>query len=395
MRRNLNQYRLSLIVTGVIGLVLLLPTIVRAQAVSNLNGRILDQQGAVLPGVSLKLTGQDTGLFRQSVSNENGTFSFAGMPPGVYKIEAELPGFKKYEGSNITLEIGKTAVLDITLQVGLAADEVSVIADAPLVDTTSKAVGGTVVVQELTELPSINRNFTSYMALLPGVVYNPNANFGADSVSIGGQATGQTLFLLDGAANNDDQRGGSSGAQARVPLEAIQEFQVLLGQFDAEYSGSGGLLNAVSKRGTNQFHGGAFTLIRDSNLTEKEFFVRRNNLEKPKASEHQFGGTVGGPIVHDKAHFFGSLERVILKQGVTFNVPDRPDLNTTFSQPAFVWNVFGRFDQQINAKNTWGFRYLSEWSPQVLYGTNRTAAAAQTEEDHDRIYTGTLLAASF
>ena len=366
------------------------PARLEAQASSNLSGRALDQQGAVLPGVSLTLKGEETGFTRELISNENGTFLFAGLAPGLYKITADLPGFKKYEASSLRLEIGKTAVVDITLQVGTTTDEVTVVAEAPLVDTTSKAVGGTVVFQELSELPSINRNFTTYMALMPGVVYNPNANFGADSVSIGGQATGQTLFMLDGAANNDDQRGGGSGSQARVPLEAIQEFQVLQGQFDAEYGGSGGVLNAVSKSGTNQLHGSAFALIRDSRLTEKEYFVRLNNLQKPKASEHQFGGTLGGPIVRDKAHFFGSLERVNLRSGITFNVPDRPDLNTTFSQPADVWNVFARFDHQINSKHTWGFRYLSEWSPQILYGNNRTAAAAQTEEDNDRVYTTTF-----
>ena len=269
MRGNFNKFCLKAPVVFFLAVALLLPPGVGAQAVSNLNGRTMDQQGAVIPGVGLTLRSQETGFVRQSISTENGTFSFTGLAPGLYRIEADLPGFKKYQASNLKLEIGKTAVFDITLEIGAAADEITVIGQAPLVDTTSNEVGGTIVVQELTELPSINRNFNSYMALLPGVIpSNPAGNFGADNVSIGGQPQGQTLYMLDGAANNDDQRGGGSGSQARVPLEAIQEFQVLQGQFSAEFSGSGGVLNAVSRSGTNQVHGSAFTLIRDSSLTE-------------------------------------------------------------------------------------------------------------------------------
>ena len=168
MRGSFQQYCFAWTVAVVVGLTLLLTPGVEAQAVSHLNGRVLDQQGAILPGVSLTLRGQETGLFRESVSNENGTFSFVGMTPGVYRIEAELPGFKKYQLSNLKLEIGKTVVMDVTLEVGQTSDEVTVMAEAPLVDTTSKEIGGTIVTQELAELPSINRNFNTYISLLPG-----------------------------------------------------------------------------------------------------------------------------------------------------------------------------------------------------------------------------------
>ena len=157
----------------VLGLTLLLPAGLQAQATADVNGRVLDQQGAVLPGVGLKLRGQDTGLFRDSISNENGTFNFKGMTPGVYQIEAELPGFKKYQRTNLKLEVGKTVVVDVTLEVGQITDEVLVTAEAPLVDITSKEVGGSIETRELIDLPTTNRNFTAYLAVLPGVKWSP------------------------------------------------------------------------------------------------------------------------------------------------------------------------------------------------------------------------------
>src|SRR5689334_13709637 len=140
MELDFRRSCLALLVMGALVLVSAIPTSLQAQAISNLSGRAVDQQGAVLPGVSVTLTGQETGYVREFVTTENGAFSFRGVQPGVYKVVAELPGFKKYEASNLKLEIGKTAVLDVVLEVGATVDEITVIGQAPLVDTTTNEV---------------------------------------------------------------------------------------------------------------------------------------------------------------------------------------------------------------------------------------------------------------
>ena len=262
-------------------------------------------------------------------------------------------------------------------------------------DTTSSQIGGVLTNRELTELPSVNRNFTSFLALLPGTIPTYNTtSFGADSVQAGGQAAGNVNYNLDGGANNDSARGGGSGAQARIPIEAIQEFQFLTGQFDAEFGGtSGAIVNAVSKQGTNAWHGGMFLRTKSGKTTAPDFFVKKNNLAEPDTKEHQWGGTFGGPIVRDKAHFFSSFEQVILDLGVTLNISARPELSAASTWETRAINIFNRFDHQVSPSTTWGVRWLAEWSPQRSRLTNNNvtlARATAAEDDIDSMVVGTL-----
>lgn len=364
------------------------------QGTSALQGRVVDQQGASLPGVTVVLRGQDTGLFRQSVSGPDGSFSFQAMTPGLYVLEAELTGFQKFTESNLRLETGKTTSTSVTLTIGAVTESLVVTGEAPIIDVTSKAIGGHLSAGEIKDLPSINRNFTSYLALLPGASPSFNTqSFGADSVVAGGQSAANVNYALDGGANNDSRLQGGSGAQTRMPIEAIQEFQFLTGQFDAEFGGaSGGIVNAVTKQGTNAFHGSAFGFLKSSAFTAQDHFARQLNLAKPETTEQQWGGTLGGPIVHDRAHFFFSLERVVQDRGFTVNIPARPALNQAISIKTRVWNVFGRFDHQINANHTWGFRWLWERSPQRdrLNAANASVSTAIGEDDVDQIAVFTL-----
>ena len=243
--------------TVVVALVLSLPSALSAQTgTADITGRVLDQSGGALPGVTVIARNQDSGVFRQSVTAGNGSYQFPGLIPGVYHVEAELTGFNKYQRTNLRLEVGKTVVVDITMEVGGLTEQVAVTAEAPLVDTTAQEVGGFVATRELVDLPTSNRNFTSYLAVLPGVVNG----------AVGGQPGGTVNFSFDGGSNNDGTRGGD---QARIPIEAIQEFQLLVAQADAEYGSTGGVVNAVSKQGTNEFHGSMLALMRNSALTQK------------------------------------------------------------------------------------------------------------------------------
>jgi hypothetical protein len=363
------------------------------QGTTEVRGRVLDQQAAVLPGVTVTVRNQDTGMYRETVSNADGTYFITAITPGRYEISAELLGFKRFIRRDVILEVGKTATVDVQLTVGGVEESVTVEAETPLVDTTSKEVGGNITGRELVSLPSINRNFVGILGVLPGIIPNVSTDsVGSDAIITNGRESRNNNYLLDGANNFDDVNGGRSGTQARTPLESIQEFQVITNQFDAEYGRtSGAVVNAVTKQGTNQFRGAAFLYAQDASLTAEEYFAKKQDLAKPDTKRQEFGGIFGGPIVRDKAHFFFSLERVLLDEGITINIPQRPEFNTTTIEKTRIWNTVIRFDHQINANHTWGVRWLREYSPQFnqIIGTS-TLAASDEEDDTDQTVVGTL-----
>jgi hypothetical protein len=375
-----------------ISLALAVPALAQ-QGTAELRGRIVDQQSAVLPGVVVIARDQNSGMFRETVTTPDGTFFFSALRPGTYEVSAELPGFKKYTRRDVLLEVGKTTNIELRLVVGGVTEEVTVSGDSPLVDTSSKEIGGNIASRELVELPSINRNFIGFVGLLPGIVPNISTeSFGSDSINVNGQDDRYNNYLLDGSANNDDVIGQRAGAQARTPLESIQEFQVLTGQFDAEFGRTtGAVINAVTKQGTNQYRGSAFTFFQDAALTQRDFFASKFDLTKPDTSQQQFGGTLGGPVIRDKAHFFASVERVRIDEGVTVNIPSHPEFNATTTEATRVWNTVVRFDHQLNAGNTWGVRWLREDSPQLNQVIGAVTLDASREEfDVDQTVVGTL-----
>jgi hypothetical protein len=361
----------------------------------DLRGRVLDQQGAVLPGVTVVARNEGSGQYRETLSSTDGSFSMIALTPGLYEVTATLSGFKTFQRGGVRVEVGRAVAVDLQLQVGGVEEQVTVTAETPLVDTSSKQIGGTVTSQELNDIPSINRNFTTYLGTLPGVTaFISTDSFGADSIRINGQGTQNVNYTLDGAGNNDTFNGGNGGAQARTPVEAIQEFQLLTSQFDAEFgASSGGVVNAVSKSGTNAFRGTAFFFNANQNLTAKNYFAAQQNLPKPETRQIQWGGNLGGPIVKDKLHFFANLERIDQNRGITINIPARPELNFTDFTHDNVWNWMARMDHQINGANTWAVRYLRETSPQSNQFpgvTTWTKSRAEKETDTDYSVVGTL-----
>jgi len=364
------------------------------QGTADFRGRVLDQQQAVLAGVTIVVRHQESGRFRETTSGVDGSFFLSAMTPGLYQLEASLQGFKRKELRDVRLDVGKTTQIDVSLDVGGVEETVTVTGETPLVDTTSKQIGGHISAQEFIDTPSFNRNFAGYLGMLPGVVATISATtFGADSISVAGQNIRNVNYTMDGSNNNDTFNGGNGGAQARVPVEAVQEFQLLTSQFDAEYGlASGGIVNAVSKQGANQYHGSAFAFFQDQTLAANEYFARRDGLEEAESKQQQFGGTLGGPIIRDKAHYFVSVERVLLDSGVTTNIPTRPDLNRTDFETTRVWNTFVRGDHQLNANNTWGLRWLRETSPQPLQiqAENNTPSRHEAETDIDWTFVGNL-----
>ncbi len=364
------------------------------QGTADISGRVTDSSSAALPGATVVAKHQDSGLLREAVSGSDGSFHFSGLNPGPYEVSAELAGFRKQVQRDLVLGVGRTLPVVLVLEVGAVAETVTVTGESPLVDISSQEIGGSVTAREFQEIPSFNRNFAGYLGMLPGVVASISATtFGADSISVAGQNVRNVNYTMDGSNNNDTFNGGNGGAQARVPVEAVQEFQLLSSQFDAEYGlSSGGVVNSVSKSGTNNFHGAAFAFFQDQSLSSLEYFAKKDGLEEAPSKQQQYGGVLGGPIIRDKAHFFGSVERILLDSSVTTNIPTRPDLNRTDVEISRVWNTYLRGDHQINQANTWGVRWLRETSPQPLQiqATNHTPSRHEAETDVDWTVVGNL-----
>jgi hypothetical protein len=362
------------------------------QGTAEIGGRVTDEQGGVLPGVTVVITNEENGIYREIVSGPDGNYFAPQLIPGRYKISAKLASFKNFERGGLILAVGKTLTINVTMVVGALEETVRVTAESPLVDTTSAKVGGNIGTDELSELPAMNRNFFATVSLLPGVQFSPSNQMGNDTIIASGQTNQNNNVAVDGGYNADDALGTSAGAQVRTPLEAIQEFQVLTSMYDAEFGrASGAIVNAVTKSGTNQFKGVVFAEAASNKLTAADYFVRTGNLTKPTTTRRDWGGVLGGPIVRNKAHFFVSLERQVDNPNRTRRFPTRPSLDFSIAEDRTDWNTLVRFDHQINANNTWAVRWLREWAPQwYTIGTRQTLESYQDETDLDQTAVGTL-----
>ena len=371
----------------------LLPApLIGQQGTAQISGRITDAQGAAMPGVAIVVRNEETGAVRELTSSSEGSYSAAQLVPGRYTVTGQLTGFRKAERTGLVLLVGTTLTINLTMQLGGIEESVTVTGQSPLVDTTTATVGGNVGTAELSELPAMNRNYFSAVALLPGVQFSPSNQMGNDTIVANGQTTQNTNVSVDGGYNADDALGTSSGAQVRTALEAVQEFQVLTSMYDAEFGrASGAIVNAVSKSGTNQFKGVIFGYAASNALTAKDYFVERNNLTKPTTTKREWGGVIGGPIVKNKAHFFFSLERQIDNPNRTRVFEARPEYNFSIAENRSDWNTLVRFDHQISRSHTWAVRWLRETAPQwYTIGARQTLESYQDETDLDQTAVGTL-----
>jgi Carboxypeptidase regulatory-like domain len=365
---------------------------VAQQGTAEIRGKVTDQQAGSLPGVTVTVTNQESGNFREAVSSSDGSYFMAALPPGRYQVTAQLQGFKKFVRQDVVLAVGNQMGVDIQLELGGVEETVLVTGESPIIDVTSKEIGGNISSKELSEIPSIARNFTYFAGLLPGIVPTANlASWGSDTLTANGVDSRNNSYLVDGGWDNDDYLGQNNGAQARVPLDAAQEFQVLTGQFDAEFGRtSGAIVNAVIKSGTNRFHGSAFEFFYNKDLRAKDFFQEQNNLDKANTEKNEFGGSIGGPIKKDKIHFFVDVERVRLNEGRTIQIPARPELNYTTVTETRVWDTVYRVDHQLSANHSWGGRWVTEWSPQQNQTNNAAVTLTAAQQEWDRDDTGSI-----
>jgi Carboxypeptidase regulatory-like domain len=362
------------------------------QGTAEISGKVTDESGGVLPGVALVVTNQDTGVFRELVTSADGSYFVSQLIPGQYRIQAKLTGFRSLELRDILVEVGKTKSVELKLTVGSLEESVTVTAVSPLVDLTSAEVGGHITSAEIAVLPQGNRSYMALVGNVPGAQFVPTTGFLNDTMLANGQPAAANNVTFDGAGNVDDLRGSNVGGQARVSNESIQEVQVLTNQYDAEFGrASGAVINAVTKSGTNQFSGSAFDLFTGAKVTAADYFTKLNNSDKPVTKKQEWGGTIGGPIVRNKLHFFASLERIVQNRNQSKIYPNRPEFSFASTDDVSAWNTLWRIDHQVTSNNTWAFRWLRESAPQfnVLDGARDTVESNDDETDLDQTLVGT------
>jgi hypothetical protein len=306
-----------------------------AQATGTMTGRVVDQAGAVMPGTTITATNVATGLVRDTVTNTEGLFSLPALPPGRYEIRAELPGFTPHVKENVELLTGATISVPFEMEIAAVRESLEVRASAPLIETTQSTVSSSIRQSEVQELPMLNRSLSSMMTLLPGareVAVSGNSAHGHASsyVSFGGSAGRSFQMMVDGVDNKEDHCGGTT---MQYSLEGVQEFQVFTSGFSAEYGKAPTAIVMATKSGTNQFRGSVFGYGRNEKLVAIDYFSDPANggLGEQPYSRAQYGGSIGGPIVRDRAWFFGSVERV--QQEFQIARPDQIYREQTLLEP--------------------------------------------------------------
>ena len=293
--------RLVLLLCALIGLV---PTLAHAQT-AELRGVVADDSGAVLPGVTVTIRNEATGVERTLITDGQGSFRAPALQPGTYAVKSDLMSFGP-DLRRVTVTVGEVAELRIGLLVGGLAETVAVTASAVTIETAKSDLSGVVTQEQVAELPVLNRGFVGLAQLLPGggPARTADSRFGIQTAFGGTNVRSMYSIQIDGGVMDHPIYGF---AIVNVNQDAVQEFRVLRNQFDAEYSRAGtAIVNVVTRSGTNAMAGQLSYFGRDDSLNAKNAFAK----SKPPFDSARVSGTVGGPIAQNKAFFFGALEYV-------------------------------------------------------------------------------------
>src|SRR5580692_7210018 len=323
-------------ILGCIFLVLVLAAPLISQSTSGrILGNISDPSGAAVSGATVVITDVQRGTTRTVPTNASGDYAAPDLQPGIYKVRAEAKGFKVVERVNVVVEVAEDLRIDISLPPGQVSETVVVEAQVPLVNSTSSTLGGTLSNQEINDLPLNGRNYENLLQLRPGVMRYPGGGFSTTSTD--GLRAEDNAYVVDGLFNSEPFSGqgiingaGIAGDSATIlPIDAIQEFNVQENP-PAEYGWKpGAVINVGLKSGTNSIHGTGFAFGRDGAMDARNFF---NQSPAPKTSRtlEQFGGSLGGAIIKDKAFFFGAYEgqRYDVGNSYTVSTPSMAALPT-------------------------------------------------------------------
>src|SRR3984885_10921724 len=311
-----------------------------AGVTASISGTVTDPSGAVVAGATVTATNVETGVVTTLTTNSQGFYSFQSLPLGTYTINVQQNGFKGYAQTGLVLDVNSALVIDVQLQVGTTTEKVEVSADALHVDTESTQMGEVITGKTMTDVPLVTRSYTDLLSLQPGVAQTAlqltgafagpfiSAGFAAPlvsgdlnsgAVSVNGMRESENGFILNGVLV---QELGFSGAGAIPNLDSIYEFRILTNNPDAEYGNySGGLINVVTKSGTNGYHGNLFEFVRNTDFDAANYF---DQGQRGAYHQNQFGGTFGGPIKRDKIFFFADYQGNRVIQGITQRITGAP-----------------------------------------------------------------------
>lgn len=296
----------SRVVLCVAAVLMLFSSITFSRQVSSgvLLGAITDSTGAAIPGVTVTATNEGTQLRREIVSNEIGNYRIDLLQPGLYTVSAELPGFKREVRTRLNIDVGQQLRMDFTLQVGQVTEVVEAIATAPVVQTEDSQVGQVIEERKIVDLPLNGRNFSQLAYISPGTFAPRPGSYLGDRggfVAVG-QRESTSQYLLDGVNNTG---AGTFEIAARVNIDTIAEFKIQTQNYSAQYGRfAGAQVDAITKSGSNQLHGSMFAFSRNSAFDARNFFEK----EKSQFRRHQYGGTIGGPILKNRLFFFAGFQ---------------------------------------------------------------------------------------
>ena len=349
-------------------LILFASTSAVASVTGAIVGTVSDPGGAVVVGATVAALSAETGIRREVVTDQKGFYSFLALPVGTYAISVHKNGFKEFRQTGIAIDANSAVTVDARLQVGSVHEEVTVSSTAVRVETTNTQMGEVIGSSKMESLPLDGRSYTDLLALQPGVApessgeyapTSPSGNLNAGGISVSGQRETANGFMVNGGNVNE----GVNQTTSIVPnLDSIEEFRILTNNFDAEYGNySGGQVNAITKSGTNEFHGEAFEFLRNDVLDARNYFSGIRGAFK----QNQFGGTFGGPVVRKKIFFFVDYQGTRQTQGQVADVPvpSSADLNGNLadSASALTGTVSGAY---------WASALTSELGYPVTNGEN-------------------------
>src|SRR3984893_11306675 len=314
----------------IVGFCLVISLPLRAQvAGGTLSGTITDSSGGGIPNAQVLIKNSATGITTGLTTNAEGFYTAANLLPGNYEVAVSASGFNTEIKTGITINVGSQPVFNLVLQIGSLSNRVEVTTEAPTVQLASSDISATVSATTVRELPLNGRSWTDLAALQPGVdtIHTQpsfatsdrgNRGFG-QQLTISGARPQQNNYRLDGISLNDYANGApGSVLGGNLGVDAIQEFSVLTSNYSAEYGKtSGGVVNAVTRSGTNAFHGSAYEFLRNSALDAKNFFEQDPAMKKLGFRRNQFGGTIGGPILKNRTFFFADYEGNRQSKGIT------------------------------------------------------------------------------
>jgi hypothetical protein len=315
------------------------PAVVHSQTLrATIRGQIAGISGSVFPNAQVTAINEETGETRRTYSGAEGEYTLSVLPPGSYRIEAEAPGFQKYLGRGILLQVGQNLRLDLVLKPGGPSEEITVTVRQELVRPDAMNMGGVIENRQIVNYPLDGRNFLQLSLLLPGTAPaaqgSPGSVRGEFTVNANGGREDSNNFILDGVFNNDPKLNTFS---INPPVDAIREFEILTSTYDASFGRSGGAqINVALKSGTNSVHGTAYEFFRNAALDERNFFALTGDAA-PRYQRNQYGFSLGGPVQRNQTFFFVDYEGRRVNEGITqaTNVPTQLERAGDFSKSIF------------------------------------------------------------